>query len=45
MKYTFSHSFATRLSIYVLSFTLIIFAIIMALFYYYSHQKVTDFAI
>ena len=45
MKHTFSRSFATRLSIYVLSFTLIIFAIIMALFYYYSHQKVTDFAI
>ena len=45
MKHTFSRSFATRLSIYVLSFTLIIFATIMALFYYYSHQKVTDFAI
>ena len=39
MKHTFSRSFATRLSIYVLSFTLIIFATIMALFYYYSHQK------
>lgn len=45
MKHTFSRSFATRLSIYVLSFTLIIFATIIALFYYYSHQKVTDFAI
>lgn len=45
MKHTFSRSFATRLSIYVLSFTLIVFATIMALFYYYSHQKVTNFAI
>ena len=38
MKHTFSRSFATRLSIYVLSFTLIIFATIMALFYYYKYR-------
>lgn len=45
MKYTFSRSFATRLSIYVLSFTLIVFATIMVLFYKYSHDKVTNYAI
>lgn len=45
MKYTFSRSFATRLSIYVLSFTLIVFATIMILFYKYSHDKVTNYAI
>lgn len=45
MKHTYSHSFATRLSIYVLSFTLIVFAAIMGLFYKYSHEKVTNFAI
>lgn len=45
MKHTYSRSFATRLSIYVLSFTLIVFATIMGLFYKYSHEKVTNFAI
>ena len=40
MKHIFSHSFATRLSIYVFSFTLIVFATIMALFYNYNHEKV-----
>lgn len=45
MKYTFSRSFATRLSIYVLSFTLIVFATIMILFYNYSREKVTNYAI
>ena len=39
MKHTFSHSFATRLSIYVFSFTLIVFATIMALFYNYNHEN------
>ena len=33
MKHTFSRSFATRLSIYVLSFTLIVFTTIMVLDY------------
>lgn len=45
MKHTFSRSFATRLSMYVLSFTLIVFATIMILFYNYSREKVTDYAI
>lgn len=45
MKHTYSRSFATRLSIYVLSFTLIVFATIMGLFYKYSHEKVTNYAI
>ena len=45
MKHIFSHSFATRLSIYVFSFTLIVFATIMALFYNYNHEKVTSYAI
>lgn len=45
MKRTYSRSFATRLSVYVLSFILIVFAVIMGLFYKYSHEKVTNFAI
>lgn len=45
MKHILSRSFATRLSIYVLSFTLIVFATIMILFYNYSHEKVTNYAI
>ena len=45
MKTTFSPSFARRLSIYVLSFTLIVFVTLMALFYVYSHEKVTNYAI
>lgn len=38
-------SFATRLSIYTLSFVIVIFAMIMALFYTYSREKMTDYAI
>lgn len=45
MKHILSRSFATRLSIYVLSFTLIVFATIMIVFYNYSHEKVTNYAI
>ena len=45
MKHIFRHSFATRLSIYVLSFTLIVFTTIMILFYNLSQKKVTDFAV
>lgn len=45
MKNIFHHTFATRLSIYVLSFTLVVFTTIMILFYNFSHEKVTNFAI
>ena len=45
MTHTYSRSFATRLSIYILSFTLIVFATIMGLFYKYSLEKVTNYAI
>lgn len=45
MKHLIRHSFATRLSIYVLSFTLVVFATIMILFYDYSQKKVTNFAV
>lgn len=45
MKRIYSHSFATKLSIYVLSFTLVVFTSVMALFYYYSREKITDDAI
>lgn len=45
MKFFFRHTFATRLSIYVLSFTLVVFTTIMVLFYSFSHKKVTHFAI
>lgn len=38
-------SFASRMSIYVLSFTLMVFIAIITLFYLYSREKVTDFAI
>lgn len=44
MKHFLFQSFATRLSIYVLSFTLIIFVTIMSLFYSYSRDKITDHA-
>ena len=44
MKIRFK-SFATRLSIYTLTFVIIIFAVIMALFYTYSREKMTDYAI
>lgn len=39
------HSFASRLSIYVLSFTFIVFAIVMISFYTYSEKKLTEYAI
>lgn len=45
MKNIFQHTFATRLSIYVLSFTLVVFTTIMVLFYNISQKKVTDYAI
>lgn len=38
-------SFATRMSIYVLSFTLIVFTAVMMLFYGYSRNKITDYAV
>lgn len=38
-------SFATRMSVYVLSFMLIVFTVVMGLFYVYSRQKATDNAI
>ena len=38
-------SFASRMSICVLSFTLVVFTVIITLFYTYSREKVTDFAI
>lgn len=38
-------SFATRVSIYVLSFTLIVFSVIMGIFYTFSRNKVTELAI
>lgn len=38
-------SFASRMSLYVLSFTLIVFAAMMALFYNYSRDKLTDYAV
>lgn len=45
MKHFFLKSFATRLSIYVLSFTLAIFVAVMFLFYTYSRDKITGYAI
>ena len=45
MKAFFSPSFATKLSIYVLSFTLIVFVCIMMLFYNYSRKQITEDAI
>ena len=45
MKRIYSHSFATKLSIYVLSFTLVVITCVMALFYHYSREKITDDAI
>lgn len=38
-------SFATRMSIYILSFTLVVFTAVMILFYSYSRNKVTDYAV
>ena len=45
MKRFLFQSFASRLSIYVLSITLIIFATIMSLFYSYSRDRITSHAI
>lgn len=45
MKLKFSPSFATKLSIYVLSFTLIFFTCIMVLFYNSSRKQITEDAI
>lgn len=49
MRNIFKHlqltSFATRMSIYVLSFTLIVFTLVMILFYSYSRDKITDYAV
>lgn len=45
MKHFFHFSFATRLSIYILSFTLVVFTTIMTMFYNYNHKKVTNHAI
>ena len=44
MKRIFRHTFATRLSLYVLSFTLVVFTTIMVLFYSLSREKVTNYA-
>lgn len=38
-------SFATRMSIYVLSVTLVVFTILIVLFYSFSRKKVTDYAV
>lgn len=45
MKLNFSPSFATKLSIYVLSFTLIVFVCIMVLFYNNSRRQITEDAV
>lgn len=45
MKSFFSPSFATKLSIYVLSFTLVVFTCIMVMFYNYSRKQITEDAI
>lgn len=45
MKNPFTSSFATKLSAYVLSFTLIVFTGIMALFYTYSREQITSDAV
>jgi len=45
MKHISSPSFATKLSIYVLSFTLVVFICIMMLFYNYSRKQITEDAI
>lgn len=45
MKYSPSRSLASRLIIYVLSFTLVVFAIVVMQFYNYSRKQVTDSAI
>ncbi|MBX9190455.1 SpoIIE family protein phosphatase [Bacteroides sp. K03] len=45
MKYIFCKSFATQLSIYVLSFTLAVFVVIILLFYTYSRDKIIEHAV
>ena len=45
MKISFSSSFATRLSIYVLSFTLIGIVSMIVLFYRYSRERITEHAV
>lgn len=45
MKLSFSKSFATKLSICVLSFTLVTFTTVMALFYFNIREKITTYAI
>ena len=45
MKHIFFKSFATKLSICILSFTLIIFTAIMVFFYTYSRERTTEYAI
>lgn len=45
MKHVFFKSFATKLSICILSFTLIIFTAIMVFFYTYSRERTTEYAI
>lgn len=38
-------SFVTRLSIYIISFTVIVFAVVMIIFYTYSRKQITDHAV
>lgn len=45
MVHPFLNSFATRLSIYVLSFTFIVFTIVMVSYYSVSERKLTEYAI
>ena len=45
MRHFQFQSFATRMSIYVLSFTLVIFIATMGLFYSYLREKITEHAI
>lgn len=45
MKHFLFKSFATKLSIYILSLTLLIFTAIMILFYTYSRKRVTEDAV
>lgn len=44
-QYLHLKSFATRMSIYILSFTLVVFAAVMVLFYSFSRDKITDYAV
>ena len=38
-------SFTTRLSIYILSFTLVVFITVMSLFYVYGREKIKDYTV